>query len=120
MGHKGGTQSFAMEENQKGVIKMKHVKLKGFCNRCGAIWCDVHNCCPLDCFDKHCKPHNKPATLEAFDVVTTQWYPICDDCYPVFLRLAQEAEKITGLNAEKRFRNLNDKTGGTTFGQLSR
>jgi len=28
-------------------------KKKGWCSRCGGVWCDVHDCCPMDCADKH-------------------------------------------------------------------
>ena len=31
---------------------------KGWCSVCGGIWCDEHDCCPLDCRDMHCKKTN--------------------------------------------------------------
>lgn len=68
-----------------------------------------------------CKPHGNEATRDFLDVVTMEWFPICEDCYPVFLRLSQKSDSLheTGSHffryvpSQERFRKHIE-----TFGQI--
>lgn len=47
-----------------------------------------------------CRLHGNEATRETLDVVTGEWFPICEECYPIFLRLAEQSDEIHAVAAE--------------------
>ena len=44
-----------------------------------------------------CALHAQEATREFFDVVHNAWFPICEECYPLFLKLARDSDVVYAL-----------------------